>query len=304
MIAHSALSNRSAKAASVADGYLVTGSTGFLGGRLVAKLESQGSRVIRISQSLGIDLTRDDLPLDGVNHVFHLAARTGTAEAWRDPVGFFSTNALGTLRVVEQCRRQGCSVTFLSSFLYAADLAVPAKETDPVSPQNPYSLSKLAAEQICAFYAKRYGLKVVTLRLANIYGPGQRPAFIVPHIVSQVVDESVECIEVLDLSPKRDLLYVDDAVDGIMMAASAPPGSLFNLGSGHGYSVDELIRRALAVSGVDKPYRQTGERRPSDLAQAVADVSAIREALGWRPTTSLDAGLRAVVEDMRHRCRK
>ena len=127
-----------------------------------------------MSLSQGFDVTRDELPLSGVRHVFHLAGRTGIATAWIDPVSFFATNALGTMRVLDQCRRCGCSMTFVSSFLYSGPFVAPAKETDPVEPQNPYALSKQVGEQVCAFYARQYGVNVVTLRLANLYGPGKR----------------------------------------------------------------------------------------------------------------------------------
>ena len=291
-------------AASVAglDGFLVTGGNGFLGRHLVARLRSLGKRVAQVSLSQGFDVTRDELPLSGVRHVFHLAGRTGIATAWIDPVNFFAANALGTMRVLDQCRRCGCSMTFASSFLYSGPFVAPAKETDPVEPQNPYALSKQVGEQVCAFYARQYGVNVATLRLANLYGPGQRTDFIIPHIVSQVIDQTTDHIKVWDLSPRRDFIHVDDAVDGILISMRAPPGSLFNLGTGLAYSVEEIILRTLAITGIDKPYRETGEKRRNDLTQAVLDVRAISAALAWQPAISLEAGLRSVIESMRGRC--
>src|SRR4051794_6020039 len=84
---------------------LVTGASGFIGRNLVAALESQGKEVLAIQGSASFDLVSDELPLAGVDHVFHLAARTGMVEAWQDPVSYHLVNSHGTVRVLDQCRR-------------------------------------------------------------------------------------------------------------------------------------------------------------------------------------------------------
>src|SRR5271169_2443164 len=101
--------------------FIVTGAGGFVGRRLVGKLTSLGHRVHALSLSNGFDVRTDELPDGPIDHVFHLAARTGVAEAWQDPFGFFETNALGTFRVLDQCRRRGYPACYLSSFLYGSD---------------------------------------------------------------------------------------------------------------------------------------------------------------------------------------
>ena len=88
----------------------------------------------------------------------------------------------------------------------------------------------------------------------------------------------------------------------MLISMRAPPGSLFNLGTGLAHSVEEIILRTLAITGIDKPYRETGEKRRNDLTQAVLDVRAISAALAWQPAISLEAGLRTVIEGMRGRC--
>src|SRR5438270_91180 len=148
---------------------LVTGASGFIGRALAARLEQTGQSVVRVSRAHGFDILRDGLPLDGVRHVFHLAARTGVAESWDEPVAYFDANALGTARVLEQCRRHGCGMTFLSAYVYGPPQRLPIAETEPVEPNNPYALSKSIGEQLCAFYSRFYGLPVVALRAFNVY---------------------------------------------------------------------------------------------------------------------------------------
>jgi nucleoside-diphosphate-sugar epimerase len=262
---------------------LVVGGSGFVGRHLVAQLGSLGKDVRAVSLSAGFDLLRQELPLAGVGHVFHLAARTGVAEASEEPLGYLETNTHGTARIVEQCREKGCSLTFLSSFR-------PDGEAAP----NPYVLSKTLAEQICLFYAEKYGVPVVVLRATNIYGPGQSRRFLVPHIVAQLLDPEVPEVVVQDLAPRRDYLYVSDAVDALVLSAGARPGSAVDLGSGIAHSVEEVIQAARDALGVQKRYRATGTGRSNETRRTQADVRDARTLLGWEPRTSLGAGILAM----------
>lgn len=276
---------------------VVTGAGGFVGRRLVQRLEQLGHRVLALSRVCGFDVRRDQLPEGRIDYLFHLAARTGVAEAWDDPVGFFETNALGTLRILDQCRSRGSFVCYLSSFLYDARERA-AKESDAIKPANPYALSKHVGEQACAFFGRRFGMKVVVLRPANIYGPNQALRFLIPHVIRQVVDERVAEIAVRDLTPRRDYVHVDDVVEGMLLSIEAPAGSVFNLGSGTTYSVEEIIRCACEVAGVVKPYRDLGQPRSHEIATALMDATAAHEELGWRPKISLQQGLQSVIESM------
>jgi nucleoside-diphosphate-sugar epimerase len=278
---------------------LVTGASGFIGRHLVAHLRHIGKLVVPVSRAHGVDVIRDKLPLDGVGHVFHLAGKTGVLEAWRSPLDCLDTNAFGTARVLDQCRGR-CSVTFVSGYVYGSPKHVPIREKDPVDIQNPYALSKLLAEHICDFYARFYDVPVVALRLFNIYGPGQSTDFLIPFILDQILDSLRAEIRVQDLEPRRDYLYVSDAVDAIVMSPRATAGSVFNIGYGTSYTVREIIERASLAAGIRKPYCASGEKRRHEIDNTCADTSAFREAVGWHPKVSIDEGLRLMVES-RHR---
>jgi nucleoside-diphosphate-sugar epimerase len=284
------------------DRVLVTGASGFIGRHLATRLESVGKAVVRVSRRLGIDITRDDLPLNGVGHVFHAAARTGVGDAWQDPLGYLDVNTFGTARVLEQCRQSGCGMTFIGGYVYGVPQHLPIRESDRIDANNPYALSKYLAEQVCSFYARGYGVSVVALRIFNVYGPDQDDNFLIPFVVRQILDPSCSEIEVMDLSPSRDYVYISDAVDGILLSTRALQGSAFNLGSGQAYSVEEIIKRASTVAGIHKPYRERGDRRRNEIERTVADISSLYEAVGWVPRMSIDRGLSAVVQHMRSRC--
>ena len=212
---------------------VVTGGTGFLGRHLVERLRAARIAVVTPGREQGFDLQRDDLPLNEVDHVFHLAARTGVVDAWNDPVGFFHTNTHGTVRVLDQCRRHGCSLTYISAYVYGQPQRLPIAEDDPVVANNPYAFSKSMAEETCRFFLKNFGVPVTILRPFNVYGPGQSDRFLLPSIAAQVVDRNCQEIVVKDLAPRRDYIFVSDAIDAILVSLATTPGSLFNIGREH-----------------------------------------------------------------------
>ena len=155
------------------DKVLVTGADGFLGSYLVAEFRHRGVSVIPVSRKLGFDILVDNLPLDGVRHVFHLAARTFVPNSWSDPSSFHLTNTHGTVRVLDQCRKHGCSVSFASTYVYGEPNYIPIDEQHPVKAWTPYTFSKIASEEACRFFSETFGVPVTILRIFNIYGPGQ-----------------------------------------------------------------------------------------------------------------------------------
>jgi len=276
----------------------VTGANGFIGRHLVQRLRDAGVAVLELSRSQGFDVCSHEIPLRGVDRVFHLAGLTNVPRAWEEPLAFFEVNALGTMRVLDQCRRAGCAVTNLSAYVYGKPERLPIAEDHPAKPNNPYAFSKWVAEESCGFFADYYGLSCITLRLFNTYGPGQNLSFLIPHIVSQILDPALSTVDVKDLAPKRDYIYIDDVVDAIVVASGAPPGSIFNVGSGHAYSVEEIVQAAMTVAGVKKPYRSTEQRRRNEIDWVSADTTALRSAVGWEARTTLDVGLQKLIQSM------
>jgi len=281
---------------------LVTGAEGFVGRALGERLSALGCVVRAPLRSAGFDVLKDELELAGVKHVFHLAARTSVPAAWVDPVQFHLVNAHGTMRVLDQCRAHECSMTYVSGYVYGAPCKLPIVETDVPSANNPYAFSKLMGEEACRFYAANFGVSVSIARPFNIYGPTQDERFVFPVIVNQVVDPRVSEIVVKDLAPKRDYIYIDDVVSGILTISGQSSGSAFNIGMGESYSVGEIIASAMKVFGTNKPVRSTDETRINEIMDVRADTTAIR-GLGWRPETTLDMGMEAMVEAARSRLR-
>jgi nucleoside-diphosphate-sugar epimerase len=273
---------------------LVTGATGFLGRHLVTALESQG-RAVRKHSSADGDIADCPLPMEGVSHVFHLAGKSYVPESWQNPQAFYHTNVMGTVNVLEHCRRNQAALTLISSYVYGQPQRLPIAEDHPLAAANPYAHTKILAEQTAQFYEQRFGLALTIVRPFNLYGPGQRQAFLIPSIVRQVLDAAATAVRVTDLRPKRDYVYVADAVK--LLLATLRPGvhGVYNLGSGRSASVAEVAELVSKAAGIRKPLVSADERRPGEILDVVADTSRAAAELGWRPCTSLADGIAAVV---------
>jgi nucleoside-diphosphate-sugar epimerase len=274
---------------------LVTGSQGFIGTALIPHLRGAGYEVVGYDFSDG-DISRDRLAFDDIAHTIHLAAKVYVPDSWKDPLSFYQTNVMGTVNVLELCRKLSCPVTLMSAYIYGAPRQLPIPESAPIDPISPYNHSKVLTENLGAFYAEKFGLTVTILRPFNVYGPGQRGDFLIPSVVHQVLDPAVEVVEVADLEPRRDYLYLDDLVTAIA-ATLRPVNALgvYNIGSGQSFSVEDVIKRVQAAAGTKKPYRSNGLRRHGEVMDMFADISRASSELGWGPRVPFAEGINRVV---------
>lgn len=274
---------------------LVTGADGFIGRRLVRRLLSMGHQVSEHAIQDG-DIAQENAldSFQAIDHVFHLAARAFVPDSWTMTHAYYHTNVLGTVTALEYCRKRRASITFMSTYVYNEPKYLPIDEKHSVSAASPYHETKILCEDLCAHYAKGFGVRCAVLRPFNVYGKGQSGAFLLPTIASQIFDPDIERISVQDLSPKRDYVYVEDVISAI--AATVNPRSpydVFNVGAGSSMSVSEVIDLMLETAGIRKPYVQTGAVREGEISDCVADVRKLESAFGLAPMRPLREGLRA-----------
>jgi nucleoside-diphosphate-sugar epimerase len=275
---------------------LITGASGFIGRSLCRRLSSDNT--IRVTIPARFDVATEAPDLRGVTHVVHLAAKTGVAESWKEPAAYHLVNTHGTARILQQCRDAGCDLIYVSAYVYGAQHTSLIDEKTPARPANPYALSKYMAEMQCRFYDDFFNVPVTILRPFNVYGIGQPAGFLIPDILRQLLDRTVDTVELSDLAPRRDFVYVDDVAAAIVAAIKNDRrGKTYNVATGISHSVEDVVKIAMDVAGVTKPYRATSERRPNEMLDTRGDHSLITSDFGWMPTIDLRTGLSRIVSD-------
>ncbi len=284
---------------------LVSGATGFVGRRLAGWLAARGHRVgaVAIDQQelpfaadrFAVDVRDAAALLAAVDRfapdrIVHLAALSHVGESWRRIPEYFAINVLGVEHILAAAR--GCPVLFMSSaevYGLVPDEAQPISELRPLSPRNPYALTKASAERL----ALAAGATVV--RSFNLIGAGQAASFALPSFAAQLAaieHGAPPLLSVGNLSARRDFLHVEDAVAALALLAEEPqPGTVLNLASGVDHSIAELLERLIALSGLEVRCAEDPEKlRPVDVPRLCGDASRLR-ALGWEPERGIDAAL-------------
>lgn len=299
--------------------YLVTGAAGFLGSALANRLAREGNPVRGLDDlstgdpsmlSPEVQLNRGDIndrpklwtQLQDVDCVYHLAARVSVPESVLYPREYNLVNVGGTVTLMEAMRDVGVRrVVFVSSgAIYGDQPNQPLKEDAVPAPRSPYAVSKLAAEYYIRTIGALWGIETVCLRVFNAYGPGQHlppvHAPVIPHLLRQSFLAGTVVVHG-DGAQTRDYVYVDDVVNAMLTAATAVNLNqcIINVGSGRDTSVRELVRLVQEITGghPEVVFNPRTERGPSRMC---ADLSQAREKLNYRPTVSIEAGLRMTLE--------
>ena len=302
---------------------LVLGGAGFIGPHLAEALAQQGRRV-RIFDRPHLDrlplfasgrgyeiFTGDFLnpqalapALEGVELVFHLVSTTLPQNSNDHPVYDVESNVLGTLRLMELCRERGVrKVVFVSSggTVYGVPRATPISEDHPTDPISSYGIHKLMVEKYLALAHRLHGLDYRVVRPANLYGPRQR-LDTAQGAVAVFLDQALrdQPIKIWgDGSVVRDYVYVADAVDAMLKAASFEgTPRIFNIGSGKGTSLNELVAAIGQLLG-RRVRVEYASARAVDVPANVLVASLAARHLGWRASTALGDGLRRTCEWLR-----
>jgi nucleoside-diphosphate-sugar epimerase len=272
---------------------LVAGGKGFLGQALVQKLDLEGHTVISasskqcdFSKETALPYLREISP----DYIFHLAGKTSIPSSWECPNAFYCANVDTTRVLLEYCRESKTPMHYVSAYIYGNQGLHPISEDMAVQPNNPYAHSKWLAEELCRFYNRFFSLPITISRPFNIYGPGQSAHFFIPRVISQL--RTQETIQVLDLTPKRDYVFVEDVAHALIaIMQRGTPGHCYNIGTGISFSCKEVIDLLQSLLGTHKSILSEGKTRPEEISNAQANRDKISEATGWQPHHSLEQGL-------------
>ncbi|HLY95093.1 MAG TPA: NAD-dependent epimerase/dehydratase family protein [Gaiellaceae bacterium] len=285
--------------------YVVTGAAGFIGSHLAESLLTAGHEVVGVDcftdyydpaekeeNARGLNVVRLDLaeePLDlaGVEGVFHLAGQPGVRSFGDVFPLYVRRNVLATQRVLETAAAAGVRVVFASSSsVYGDAESYPTPEDAVPRPVSPYGITKLACEHL----VRAYGVDAVVLRYFTVYGPRQRPDMFLRRACDALLSGGP--LEIYGSGEQsRSFTEVGDAVAATMRTMErAPAGAVYNVGGGEEASVLDAIALLERVSGGTLDVRHV-DRAAGDVRRTKADVTRIAEALGWRPSATLQDGL-------------
>ncbi len=235
--------------------------------------------------------------------VSHHAAQISVTQSVEDPVADAKINVLGSLMVLEACRRHGVEhLTFASTggALYGDPEEVPCDESAPVRPKAPYGAAKYAVETYLDVYRSTWGFKSAALRYGNVYGPRQShrgEAGVIAIFANRMLQGQQPTI-FGDGDQARDFVYVADVVQANLIAMERHLDGVFNVGTGTATSVNtvvEVLRRHCGYVGAVAHAPE----RPGEARRIALDAGRFAEATGWRPSVSLDEGVQATVDYFR-----
>ncbi len=293
---------------------IVTGGSGFLGRHLCRALAADGHTVTVLDLHENPEFTTHILDVrdaaknsnlfEGVDVVYHLAAKIEAGESVTHPNLYFDHNVMGTLSVLEAMKQAGVSFFLFSSSaaIYGEPQRVPIHEDDRTLPVNPYGVTKLAMEGLVNSYVATSGITGVGLRYFNLYGPEEHhepESHAIPRFIQQIYS-GTEVTVWGDGAHKRDFVYIHDIVTAHVLAlkyAQTHQGTYhyYNLSAEQPCSVRDVIEKVAIALGKPAHVRHF-PNRPGDPLLLYADASKARTELGWEASVSLDAGIQETVK--------
>jgi GDP-4-dehydro-6-deoxy-D-mannose reductase len=296
---------------------LVTGSDGFVARHLIRHLRDGGDEVH------GIDRERDVTDARSMQEVFewflpdvtyHLAALTHVGDSWENASEFTRVNVVGTQRVLDasfEAVPHATTIVVSSSEVYgiSREEDQPLRESFRVAPANPYSSSKVEAERVARDAVRFRGQRVIVARPFNHLGPGQSPNFVVPALVSRLLDardQGDESILVGDLSTRRDFSDVRDVVRAYrLLARLGISGEVYNVASGHDVALIDIAHQLVArLAPKVELVVDPSLLRPVDLPVSRGSYDKLHQATGWAPLIPLHVSLDDIVDDLEERRRE
>ncbi|NVM22028.1 MAG: GDP-mannose 4,6-dehydratase [Desulfobacterales bacterium] len=303
---------------------LVTGGSGFIGGRLIPKLVECGHEVYSLERYvtgryvLGAkamtvfgDL-RDSFTIRKLvrevqpDSVIHLASISPVSFSYDHPQEVFEVNTLGTINLAESCLRE---VPNFRQFLmagtseeYGNQTEIPIKEDAELRPNSPYAVSKVAADKYLQYMCEAYDFPATVLRPFNTYGREDNTHFVVERTITQMLQGKK--IKLGDPQPVRDFMYVDDHANAYLACLGNKKviGDIFNFCTGYGVSIKELIGQIAKLVGFDgEIIWGTIPTRPLDIKKLVGNCEKAKHVLGWKPKYTLEGGLRKTVDFWKHK---
>jgi nucleoside-diphosphate-sugar epimerase len=306
--------------------YLVTGGAGFIGSHIAETLLLRGERV-RVLDNLSTgqrqnleylrslkkgelefvegDLSRSDVAkraVEGISVIFHEAALGSVPKSVEDPISTHQANVTGTVELLWAARQAGVEIVVnaASSSAYGETPELPKRETMVPSPLSPYAVSKLAQEEYCHAFSASYGMRTVSLRYFNVYGPRQDPNSQYAAVIPRFADACLKGERPViygDGEQTRDFTFVGDVVAANLQASELKnaKGEVMNIAGGKAISIMDLAKLVAKILDVSATP-ELKPARPGDIKHSLADISVAKKLIGFEPKVSFEEGLKITLD--------
>lgn len=302
---------------------LVTGGAGFIGSHIVDRLSKEGIEVgildnfktgswANIGQGKNLCLHQGDIAnselvasvVKDYDAVIHQAALVGN-DSPTDLSEIHRSNVAGTINLLKAAHDSG-----VQRFVYASSAAVygetnilPAREDSVLNPRSPYGFSKLEGEKYCQFFRETYGMRTVSLRYFNVYGPRQRPGHyggVISTFINSLAKGEPPVI-LGDGSQTRDFVHISDVVEAnVLVLNSDPvPADVYNISTGRQMTINQLALYLCKLMGRTNIKPRYASPRRGDIKQSYGDFTKAKEAFGYEPRVALEEGLGELVSSVR-----
>ncbi len=297
---------------------IITGGAGFIGSHLTDLLLKKNFKVIVIDNlSGGIinnikhnlknknfiflkkdinKLKKDDVNFRNVSYVFHLAGSGDIVPSIEKPISYAENNIMGTIKILEACRHNN-----IKKIIYAASSSCyglaryPTKETFDISPQYPYAFTKYIGEKSVIHWSKIYGIKYISIRIFNAYGPRVKTTGVYGAVFGVFLKQKLEnkkLTVVGDGKQGRDFCYVTDVVNAFYLAAKSKYyNRIYNVGFGKPNSILKLVK----IIGSKIEFIK---KRPGEPKYTWANISKIKKELKWEPKISFESGVKKMLDNI------
>lgn len=308
---------------------LITGGLGFVGSNLSIKLAELGADVLIVDNMLprqggnifNIDPVKDKVKVNisdirnptsmnhlvkGMDYIFHIAGQVNHVDSVKNPLNDLSINVEGTLVLMEALRMNNPAARVIFTGTrgeYGSSLSLPVSEDHAINPIGIYAITNFAAERIVLTYHNLHHIKSLCLRVTNTFGPRHQMAHNEYGVFNWFIRKAMdnEVIPIFgDGRILRDYLYIDDLVNSLVMISENEQsyGDVYNIGSGVPVSFIDLANVIIKIAGTGRvEYTDfTSERKALEPGDYYANITKIKEAIGWKPETSMEEGIKKTIE--------
>ncbi|MBU3630090.1 NAD(P)-dependent oxidoreductase [Polynucleobacter sp. AP-Melu-500A-A1] len=303
---------------------ILTGGRGFIGARLEQHLKQLGANVIKLDRetcadSIAVDFNNPELmksvvqqinSTSPIHHIFHLAGQKSSSACKKDSLNSLSNTTNSTLNLLEACK----DLNQLNRIILISSIGVYGSEEDghkdlyteanPPKTESIYSSTKVITESLGLAFAKEFKVPTLIVRLSNVYGPNQPMGALIPDLISQMRDPNAVIAMGSDV-PIKDFIHIDDILSGLTSLITTKNigiGEIFNLCSGEKSSVKQILDRLVKYTKFcGTIVVDPNKIRPNEKLCLVGSNAKLRSATYWRPSRSLEEGLRELCQIMKQK---